>query len=645
MNITIAWDSHVQAAPSPFQTAVNSAVAYLDSIFQDNITVRIGVDWGYVNGMAVTALGESLTNYQTYSAATVRAALFADATTTSDSQANAALANPAYTVAVTDANARALGLLPAATAGAIDGYVGFSSSSTWDFDRTNGISAGAYDFYGVVLHEITEVLGRMSFVDDPSLISLQDFFRFSGLGAHVYDTSATAYFSIDNGATNLGNWDTSGNGDYGDWAASVGADMARASSTAGVLNPFTTRDILNLDVIGYNYVAPVATAPEIAVSWSGTDIVDGDTTPSGIEGTDFGSVGLGGSAVQRTFTVANIGTATLTLGSINLPSGFSLVEGLSTSIAAGGSDTFTIQLNTAAVGSYSGQISFITNDSNENPFNFSIAGTVSLFTEGVDVVTLTQPGGTWHALGGNDIVNGSSGVDIIYGDADDDTIDGKGGADQLFGGDGNDTIYGDLTDTTINGGAGNDTLYLPTGSAFRGYAMSANSIEMIVTSENGNQVNVVSNADGTIDEATYDTAGTQTYSFYANHYTSNWLLNLQQFIDDNGNQRNLGYDITNVQSYTYYQNTYNSAGQLLTQQIQDDNGNQRVVGYDAANVASFTSYVNTYNPAGQLTLQQIQDDNGNNRVLGYDVDNQYPWSYYQNTYNSAGTLVDSRTFP
>ena len=217
-------------------------------------------------------------------------------------------------------------------------------------------------------------------------------------------------------------------------------------------------------------------------------------------------------------------------------------------------------------------------------------------------------------------------------------------ASTLKGGSGDDTFYGKLADT-IQGGAGYDTLYLAAGSAFRGYAMGASSIEQLITSENGNQVHAVSNADGTIDEATYDTAATQTYSFYANHYTSNWTLYLQQFVDDNGDQRNLGYDISNSQPFSYYQNTYNSVGQLLTQQILDDNGNQRVVGFDVASSQPFTSYVNTYDTSNRLVLQQILDDNGNNRVIGYDVDNLNPWSYYVNTYNPSGVLINSLLVP
>jgi len=120
-----------------------------------------------------------------------------------------------------------------------------------------------------------------------------------------------------------------------------------------------------------------AGSAEIAVLGSGVAITDGDTTPSASDGTDFGTVAQGGTAISRIFTVRNDGTATLTLGAATVPVGFTLTEGLSSGLAPGAADTFTVQLNTATVGTPTGEISFSTNDSDENPFNFRITGIVN----------------------------------------------------------------------------------------------------------------------------------------------------------------------------------------------------------------------------------------------------------------------------
>ncbi len=121
-------------------------------------------------------------------------------------------------------------------------------------------------------------------------------------------------------------------------------------------------------------------APEITVLSNGFSIADGDTTPSTGDGTDFGSVTQGDTAIIRTFTVSNDGTALLTLGTVNVPTGFTRVEGLSPSLAPGATDTFTVRLDTATAGTKGGDISFANNDGDENPFNFAITGVVTVET-------------------------------------------------------------------------------------------------------------------------------------------------------------------------------------------------------------------------------------------------------------------------
>lgn len=125
----------------------------------------------------------------------------------------------------------------------------------------------------------------------------------------------------------------------------------------------------------YNFaILGSVSAPEIGVS-GGVGIDDGDWTPSTADGTDFGMISSGQS-VTRTFTVQNSGSATLTLQSPQLPAGFVLTESLATQLAPGTSDTFSVQFSPVNPGTYSGEISIGNNDSNENPYNFAITGTM-----------------------------------------------------------------------------------------------------------------------------------------------------------------------------------------------------------------------------------------------------------------------------
>ena len=159
---------------------------------------------------------------------------------------------------------------------------------------------------------------------------------------------------------------------------SVRLDATTVGTKSGQIS-FTTNDS---DENPYNFsitgVVSAVTTPEVSVAGiSNVTISDGDTSPSSTDGTDFGSVTQGGSSLTRTFTVSNTGNATLTTSGLSVPSGYTVTDPLSGSIAAGSSDTFTVRLDATTVGTKSGQISFTTNDSDENPYNFAITGTVT----------------------------------------------------------------------------------------------------------------------------------------------------------------------------------------------------------------------------------------------------------------------------
>ena len=132
----------------------------------------------------------------------------------------------------------------------------------------------------------------------------------------------------------------------------------------------------------FSFSVPVA-APEINVTGNGVGIASGDTTPSASDNTSFGSATQGGAAIDRVFTIENLGNQNLTLGgsplvAISGGSNFSiLTQPVSGTIAAAGSTTFTVRFNPAAVGAQTATISIANNDSNENPYTFDISGTVT----------------------------------------------------------------------------------------------------------------------------------------------------------------------------------------------------------------------------------------------------------------------------
>jgi hypothetical protein len=120
--------------------------------------------------------------------------------------------------------------------------------------------------------------------------------------------------------------------------------------------------------------------PEIGLRLGSVSIADGGTA-------NFGATFVG-TPLERTFTVQNTGTTTLTLAALNpasLPPGFTLVSNLgSTVLAAGESTTFIVRLNGTVTGSYSGQITLANDDGNESPFTINLAGGVTTPTRIID---------------------------------------------------------------------------------------------------------------------------------------------------------------------------------------------------------------------------------------------------------------------
>lgn len=114
--------------------------------------------------------------------------------------------------------------------------------------------------------------------------------------------------------------------------------------------------------------------PEIDIQGNATSIADGDTTPATGDWTDFGT-----GTVTRTFTIINAGNTVLNLGAISFTgtnaSEFSVTTPPSPTVAAFSTTTFVVTFAPTAIGNRTANFSIVTNDSNENPYDFAIQGT------------------------------------------------------------------------------------------------------------------------------------------------------------------------------------------------------------------------------------------------------------------------------
>jgi hypothetical protein len=258
LNINVTYDGSVSNAPSGFTWGVANAISYLETQFSSPITININVGYGECAGQALDSgtLGQSQCGLISASYSSVRNALLA-------SQAPGATTLPTISpisgsLYLSRAEAKALGLLSASSA--VDGYVGFSSDpNVFSYVAGANPAYNQYYFIGVVEHEVTELMGRMSFLDQAGQYTVADLYRYASSGVRSTapgGSGSTAYFSLDGGATNLGSWNNYvQNGDLGDWYGSnipaSGADACSDYAPAGTLTSFSQSDIQEMRALGW----------------------------------------------------------------------------------------------------------------------------------------------------------------------------------------------------------------------------------------------------------------------------------------------------------------------------------------------------------------------------------------------------------
>ena len=311
-NFTFVAGTSAQA-----QQAFIDAGARWSAIYSDNVTLDMTVGQSALGAGILASTGSTRT---AYSYTNFAAALNADKTSASDQLAVSSLPtgssfgmlinrtsdNPngsgsatVYldnngsannsTVRITNANAKALGLTPTlATAGscasACDASIVFANAFTWDYDPSNGISAGAYDFVGIATHEIGHALGFISGVDildtnspNPTTpgpfssdaftyVSSLDLFRYSAAstlsGVIDWTANTTAkYFSLNKGVTAGAGFSTGrtfGDGQQAShWKDNLGLGILDPTAAQGELLAITANDIQAFDVIGWNLATAV----------------------------------------------------------------------------------------------------------------------------------------------------------------------------------------------------------------------------------------------------------------------------------------------------------------------------------------------------------------------------------------------------
>ena len=246
------------------QTAFNFAKTEFENLYSDAITINIAVAAGN------TGLGGSSTNLQFNTYGQFNTALTGDSKSANDAIAVANLpgASPfpaSQGFLLSFAEAKAIGLRGANDA-ATDGTFTFNSTLAYTFNPLNRQVPGQFDFIGVAEHEISEIMGRIPGLNTPGFPFFlgYDVFRFKGNGVRSFTDEAGAYFSINNGATNLKGFNFAhGNGsDPQDWDASDPTDPFDAFTGSGQGHAISAVDVVAMDVLGYDLKAAVVPEPE-----------------------------------------------------------------------------------------------------------------------------------------------------------------------------------------------------------------------------------------------------------------------------------------------------------------------------------------------------------------------------------------------
>jgi len=282
LEFNLIWDSSVANLGSnetAFMNAMANVATYYEKVFTTSQTevINIKVGWSEINGQSLPAgaLGASESNGYLSNYSTVTSHLAADGFSF-----NASNEPTGAQFFISSAEAKSFGMISQTSTG-IDGYIGFGTLSgtgySWNFtsSATTGQDSGTgpsqFDFQGVAQHEISEVMGRIEMeghttFNGQATYTALDLFNYQSPGVLALSgvgSGGTSYFSTDNGATHLANFnDGTGGGDIADWASYSSPTQSGTLLSSGYQDGF--------DAFGYPGInTDLSTADQLVIETLG----------------------------------------------------------------------------------------------------------------------------------------------------------------------------------------------------------------------------------------------------------------------------------------------------------------------------------------------------------------------------------------
>jgi hypothetical protein len=316
MQINLVPDSSVAFAPSGLTAAVEAAAAIYEHDFPGNYNVNISYGWGTFDNSPSSVLTSSTSGAYSLGGGTLvpvdysqlKGWLIASAVSSTQIAAfatlpvsSASLPGDPNSFFVSFAEEKALGVF-SGNSGAIDGSIGFNIVEA---------ASTPQDWEPAALTEIAHALGWNSIAGGGSGPTASDLFRYSSPGQYGWASGQPAYFSIDNGNTDLADFATSFDETlFSDLPAD---DPLRLPFTQAATT-LTAFDIEALSVIGFGAATIVSPPPpprRFMAGGSSPDILwqnaDGQAAIWEMNGTDVSGHGTIGANPGPSWTEVGIG--------------------------------------------------------------------------------------------------------------------------------------------------------------------------------------------------------------------------------------------------------------------------------------------------------------------------------------------------